>query len=118
MLTCCASKPDVGETVELAKAKEVDQPAAVPAKESGFDIKFKSSDGTEVTHRFTKKPLGFKFRKAVPVVTTVILPGSHADEVGVKSGLEIVAIDGMNVQGMSYEDVVQKIKDGSAPLAE
>lgn len=55
---------------------------------------------------FMKRPLGMTFENKTPVVIHKIVPGGHAQELGIQVGWEFSKIDGKDVQRMPWKSLV------------
>lgn len=91
--------------------------ARAPAAEApGFSLAFKDPSGETVAVRFTQRPLGFKFKRAAPIVVSAIEPGSVAEGLGLRPDLELTAIDGEAVGDKCYDDLYKSLADLTAHL--
>mmetsp|Transcript_49667 Transcript_49667/g.144412 ORF Transcript_49667/g.144412 Transcript_49667/m.144412 type:complete len:131 (+) Transcript_49667:97-489(+) len=105
---CCGEPPmqAVEDLSENGLQKDVQWEAPKPC----LQITFLTPEGWELDVAFSRKPLGFGFRPGPPVTTTTVDEGSHAEEVGVLPGTEIIAIDGQSIKGMKFQEVVDHIR--------
>lgn len=65
---------------------------------------------------FKKKPLGFKFKESAPIIVSKINPGSHAEEIGLEAGMEVVSVGGEATEGKTYEDIMKLVVSGVSQL--
>lgn len=93
-----------------AKAKEAEEP--VPK----LKIVFKKGE-ERVYANFVRKPLGFTYiSNEVPMILTKVAPGSHAEALGVKVGMQVVEINGASMEGVTFPWIHQQIVDGARSL--
>lgn len=70
------------------------------------------NEGTEVTLRFTKAPIGLQFQgDVIPPTVSSVRPRSQAEEMGVKAGWTVVRAEGLDVkdkEGKAAEELVRE----------
>jgi len=98
------------------KPKE-EEPAPAP---KALAVEFLTADGKTVSLSFTKRPLGMNFASKLPISVTLVTPQSHAEEIGVKEGWQILAIGGRTLKDdKEFEDfnsLVSFFRDQATPL--
>jgi hypothetical protein len=111
--------PALKENEEVKKSPEpfqkvITEPTPAPVKEEGMQMVFVSK-GQEHSICFTHKPLGLIFNKKVPLVVEVTYANETADKLlQVQPGWALRSINNANIEGMTYQQVIQLM----APSAE
>lgn len=98
--------PSVDEGVKQPEENATGEEPAPPEKPDadGLALTFAHGDDTSVI-TLRKKPLGFRFKVRKPIIVSFVYEGGHADSVGVKVGMEIVAFSGVSINEHSVKDV-------------
>lgn len=81
-------------------------------------ILFELQDGATKEIEFTSKPLGFEFNTTAPVIIKRVNPNSTAEERGVRSGMLMKAIDGMDLGGLKFKPIFAKLRKAVQDLPE
>lgn len=106
--------------VENARAKEpAKQEIAAPLEEpveDGLALTFAHEDCTSVI-TLRRTPLGFRFNLQKPILVSFVHEGGHAESVGVKVGMELLAINGTSIDQDSPKQVFSKLQVAIAKFA-
>jgi len=73
-------------------------------------------DGRIEECMFTSKPLGMNFANTLPLTVIKIAPGSEAQKQGVQTGWIFTKAGGVELEGMTLNQIVPLIRDKSANL--
>lgn len=72
--------------------------------------------GEETLVRFKRQPLGLQWRTKAPLAVEKVLPGSEAEEHGVKIGWQIRMIGDIDLTGQSFGVISNTLKEALRPL--
>merc|ERR1712083_145486 len=78
----------------------------------GMVLTFRLPDGStrETSFADRRPPLGMDFERIAPVRVKRITPGGSAEELGVKPGWVVVAINGEDVEKREFNDVFARMR--------
>merc|ERR1712203_842894 len=87
-------------------------PSAKDNNASGLVISFQLPDGSQRNIIFgaRRPPLGMDFEQETPITISDITPGSHADQLGVGVGWQVIGVNGVNVQGKDFMTVFELMR--------
>ena len=88
----------------------------VTAKKSELEIAFILPDTSMQRRVFTQRPLGLDFNRHMPVTIKHVRPGSHAEELGIRQGWRVQAINGYDATRASFQDVYSALRGASELL--
>lgn len=71
---------------------------------TGVQVAFEVPGAAEKTLWFSRKPVGFDFHCHAPITVDKVIPGSHADELGVQKGWVVRGIHGWDMGRKSFEE--------------
>uniref|UniRef100_A0A7S2FVR1 PDZ domain-containing protein n=1 Tax=Alexandrium andersonii TaxID=327968 RepID=A0A7S2FVR1_9DINO len=103
----------------IVEEKKLEEKKAEKSIEKGLSMLFKSDADKEATLNvtFTRTPLGMSFNSGeLPIVVKEVLDDGEARGLGIKEGMIITAIAGVNVSGMSYDAAFALMKKHAAEL--
>mmetsp|Transcript_39492 Transcript_39492/g.70038 ORF Transcript_39492/g.70038 Transcript_39492/m.70038 type:complete len:143 (+) Transcript_39492:74-502(+) len=73
-------------------------------------------NGKDVSVKFTKTPLGMTFENQVPIIICKMVEGSHAEEIGVKIGYRLKAVNGKSVDGKDFPTLMNELVEMTKKL--
>jgi hypothetical protein len=95
-----------------------DQPPIITRR--GVEIGFVTEDGSEKKVLITKRPLGARFAKQSlqcgMIRVSLVIPNSHADHLGIKTGWTIQQVAGQDMKGEDFATVQEVLQKFTAPL--
>eukprot|EP00929_Paragymnodinium_shiwhaense_P075961 TRINITY_DN38937_c0_g1_i1.p2 TRINITY_DN38937_c0_g1~~TRINITY_DN38937_c0_g1_i1.p2 ORF type:complete len:139 (+),score=28.94 TRINITY_DN38937_c0_g1_i1:66-482(+) len=128
---CCEREAEGGEAIivksspaglgdESGKSYAPREPQVEVGQATEVPVLFSCGpDGSTKTVLFKRRPLGFDFEKKAPLVVKRIKPGSHAAELGVKTGWTMMAINGVSLASVQdFQDLFGIVKHNTQSLAE
>lgn len=103
----------------LKKKKEIKlEMFGKPAENGSKVLLVELAVDTMKTFYFASKPLGIVFNEdKTPIVVTKITEKSNAENNGVKVGMTLVKVDGEDVVGMGYQEIVALLEKSMAALS-
>merc|ERR1712150_210697 len=107
---CCAGENNTEGAAELAAASPT--PTTAKAETKKLLITFAMEGEPDVDITFEKTPIGFTFKNKTPMVVTKT---THAEKLGVKSGMVIKAINNVAVPA-DYGSAFNMFKSSLADL--
>mmetsp|Transcript_122218 Transcript_122218/g.353378 ORF Transcript_122218/g.353378 Transcript_122218/m.353378 type:complete len:155 (-) Transcript_122218:10-474(-) len=130
LCTCCKIEAADGGPLQV----QVQQPAASdaedllnkpaqPSEEPHGGLRPGAALETTFEHQgqifkrtFVKKPIGFKFRLRPPMYVISVNPRSHAEELGIKVGMQLVAIGDTPTADLNPVQALKMLKDACEGL--
>mmetsp|Transcript_35595 Transcript_35595/g.101378 ORF Transcript_35595/g.101378 Transcript_35595/m.101378 type:complete len:156 (+) Transcript_35595:85-552(+) len=125
MSVCCCSSGPTGSHVKVESvATDAAREEAAREAKREMVVTFEDREGVEdeklpgakIDLAFKQRPVGFKFRLRTPMSVLSVAPGSHAEELGVKQGMILVAVNGERVDAMSPRQAYWLLQVGSEKL--
>lgn len=113
--SCTADEVDELEAEATTLEQEAKRSAAEAAKIA--TITFLTEDGSQQNIQFTKSPFGLIFKTGVlPVVINKCPPETYTASMGVKVGMKVVKVDGVDVSEMSFSQIHEALRTASAKV--
>lgn len=110
--TAVSEPKAVSELKAVSERKEFSSPACV-------DLTLRDQ-GVERTFTFTALDsggkLGITFRTKVPIVITSLVLGSMAEELGMRVGMQITHVNGIDISGKTYLNIMAIFRDAVQKL--
>jgi len=87
--------------------------------DKGLVVRFRMTDGVEKDVEFgrRKPPMGLDFAKSLPIPVYRVHAGGHAEELGVKEGWHVIAINGQNTEDKTFMEVMTMLAQAAAKAA-
>jgi len=108
--------PEASSTKSRSSSSQpTTRPKATAETQSGLVLTFGLPDNSEQVVAFgqRKPPMGMDFTKSnesTVAIISRIRPGSHAEELGIQIGWEIIKVNGQSAVGKSHEEVLFMMK--------
>jgi hypothetical protein len=82
-----------------------------------FIVIFRDKLKKEFEFKFRRGPFGMVYVSQIwPIIITQVAPNSHAAELGIQVGMQVIAVNGQNVEDSDHETVDRMLREASAWL--